>query len=208
MKDFASAKQRLEAVLSPADRRRLAQAMFRDVLKALTSVSELETIAIVTKDEHAITIATRMGAVIIDEPENRGETEAVALAADVLTRWGVQTMLVVPGDIPLITGQDVEQIIQAGRSADVVLVPSHDERGTNAVLLTPPHSLPLRFGHESFRPHLEAAWARGLRAKVLRLPRLALDIDTPADLAALARCSARTQTHAVLETMRWHARSR
>jgi len=208
VKDFASAKQRLDTVLSPADRGRLAEAMFHDVLSALTTVSDLETIAIVTKDEQAITMATRVGAFIIQEPENRGETEAVALATDVLINRGVQTMLVVPGDIPLITQADVEHIIQAGCSAEVVLVPAHDERGTNAVLLTPPHILPLRFGHDSFRPHLESARARGLGTTVLPVPTIALDIDTPTDLAELAAWSARTRTHALLEEMKWHARYR
>lgn len=208
VKDFASAKQRLDTVLSPADRCRLAEVMFHDVLSALTAVPDLEPIAIVTKDEQAITVATRIGASIIREAENRGETEAVALATDALINRGVQTMLVVPGDIPLITQADVEHIIRAGRSAEVVLVPAHDERGTNAVLLTPPHILPLRFGNDSFRPHLESARARGLRTTVLPVPTIALDIDTPADLAALAAWPARTRTHALLEEMKWPARYR
>jgi len=208
VKDFASAKQRLEAILSLADRRRLAEAMFRDVLSALTSASDLESIAIVTKDKQAIAMATEMNVFVIREPENRGETEAVTLATEVMVNRGVQTMLVVPGDIPLITEEDVKAVIQAGRSADVVLVPAHDERGTNAVLLTPPNILPLRFGNDSFRPHLGSARALGLRTTVLHLPNIALDIDTPADLAALARGPGQTQTHAVLEEMDWEAQYR
>jgi 2-phospho-L-lactate guanylyltransferase len=207
-KDFLTAKQRLDMTLSPTARRRLAEAMFRDVLRALTLASGLDLIAVVTKDEQAIVIATEMNAFVIRESENRGETEAVALATDALINRGVQTMLVVPGDIPLITKEDVETVIQAGRSADVVLVPAHDERGTNGVLLTPPHILPLRFGNDSFRPHLESAQARGLRTTVLHLPNIGLDIDTPADLAALRGWPARTRTHAVLEEIKWEAQCR
>ncbi|MBI3952263.1 MAG: 2-phospho-L-lactate guanylyltransferase [Acidobacteria bacterium] len=205
VKDFASAKQRLDLVLRPEDRRRLAEAMFRDVLGALTLAPDLDLIAIVTKDEQAISIATEIDVSVIRESENRGETEAVALATDVLTERGVQTMLVVPGDIPLITKEDVEMVIQAGRDADVVLVPAHDERGTNAVLLTPPNSLPLRFGNDSFRPHLESARTRGLRTTILHLPNVGLDVDAPADLATLANWPAQTRTHAVLKEMKWEA---
>jgi 2-phospho-L-lactate guanylyltransferase len=208
VKDFAGAKQRLDLALSPTWRRRLAEAMFRDVLGALMSASGLDLISIVTKDEQAIRTATEMGLLVIPEPENRGETEAVALATDVLIERGVQTMLVVPGDIPLITKEDVEAVIQAAPAADAVLVPAHDERGTNAVLLTPPNNLPLRFGNDSFGPHLESARALGLRTTVLHLPTVGLDIDTPADLAALAKWPARTQTHAVLKEMEWEAQCR
>lgn len=208
VKDFASAKQRLDLALLPTARRRVAEAMFQDVLGALTSASDVDLIAIVTKDEQAIRMAIEGGAFVIRESENRGETEAVAMATDVMMSRGVQTMLVVPGDIPLMTREDVEAMIQAGRSADVVLVPAHDERGTNAVLLSPPNILPLRFGYDSFHPHLESAQRRGLRTRILRLPNIALDIDTPADLAALADWPPRTRTHAVLEEMKWEAQCR
>ncbi len=203
VKDFASAKQRLDAVLSPTDRRRLAEASFRDVLGTLTSASGLGLIAVVTKDEQAMAIAAEVGVVVIPEAENRGQTEAVALATDVMIGRGVQTLLAVPGDIPLITPEDVETIIQAGRGVDVVLVPAHDERGTNAILRTPPHVMPLRFGYDSFLPHLESARARKLRTTVLHLPTVALDIDTPADLAAFMTWPARTRAHEALKEMPW-----
>jgi 2-phospho-L-lactate guanylyltransferase len=207
VKDLADAKQRLNTVLSSAERRRLAEAMLRDVLSALRSAAERASIALVTKDERAKVIAAEMNVSVIAESENRGETEAVALAVDVLMGRDVQTMLVVPGDIPLITPEDVNRIIQAGRSADVVLAPSRDERGTNAALLRPPDALPLRFGDDSFRPHLEKARALGRRTTVLHLPNVGLDIDTPADLTALAawprRGCGQSQTRAVLEEIGW-----
>ncbi|RMG52339.1 MAG: 2-phospho-L-lactate guanylyltransferase, partial [Acidobacteria bacterium] len=146
IKDFARAKQRLQAILSPDERWRLAEAMFSDVLDALLSTFDPECITVVTRDERAIAMAAERHIPVIQESENRGETEAVALAVEALIQRDVQTMLVIPGDIPLITGQDIQEIVEAGRSADVVLVPSRDGRGTNAALLTPPDALPLRFG--------------------------------------------------------------
>lgn len=208
VKDFAQAKQRLQSVLSPDERWRLAEAMFADVLDALASTFDPECITVVTRDERAIAMAADRHIPVIRESENRGETEAVALAVETLIERDVQTMLIIPGDIPLITGQDIEKIVEAGCSADVVLVPSRDGRGTNAALLTPPNALPLRFGNESFQPHLAAAEARGLRTTVLRLPRVALDIDTPADVMALASWPVRTRTQAVLEDIEWAARCR
>jgi 2-phospho-L-lactate guanylyltransferase (CobY/MobA/RfbA family) len=46
--------------------------------------------------------------------------------------------------------------------------------------------LPLRFGNDSFLPHLTAAKATGLPCVVLNLPGIALDVDRPEDLQELA----------------------
>lgn len=208
VKDFASAKQRLDAALPPAVRCRLAEVMLEDVLAALMPASGPDCVFVVTRDERATTMATEKGASIIVDLDNHGETEAVAFATDVLVQRGFRSMLVVPGDIPLIAREDVEQIIRAGRDVDVVFVPAHDERGTNAALLTPPDVLPLRFGNDSFRPHLQSALDRSLRTKVIHLSNVALDIDTPADLMALAARPPRTRTHALLKETEWKAQSK
>jgi 2-phospho-L-lactate guanylyltransferase len=81
------------------------------------------------------------------------------------------------------------------------IVPAHDERGSNAVLCSPAGAVPLRFGEDSFFPHLAAAKARAVEPEVVRLPRIALDIDTPQDLALLLGTPARTCAHALLR--RW-----
>lgn len=201
VKDFRNSKQRLGGAISVSSRSRLAEAMFRDVLNALNSVLQLEHIAIVTKERRAIQIAAEFNALVIRESENRGQTEAVAQATEVLLHRGVRTMLALPGDVPFITKEDVEAVLEAGSFADIVLVPAHDKRGTNAVLLTPPNILALKFGNDSFHPHLSSAQAASTRVKVLDLPNIGLDVDNPCDLIALAewpKRAARTQTDAVL----------
>ena len=59
--------------------------------------------------------------------------------------------------------------------------------------MSPPDAVPLRFGDDSFFPHLAAAEARGMVPTILRLPGIALDIDNPADLAHFARLGSRTR---------------
>ena len=202
VKDFCASKQRLGAALSASSRSRLAEAMMRDVLGTLTSVPQLERVAIITKDKQAKVIATEMDVFVIEENENQGETEAVTQAIRVLLGHGARTMLVVPGDVPYISRKDVEAILEASRGADIVLVPAHDGRGTNAVLLTPPNAFALRFGYDSFRPHLASALALNLRVTVLHLATIGLDIDTPSDLASLSAWpprSSSTRTDAVLD---------
>jgi 2-phospho-L-lactate guanylyltransferase len=114
---------------------------------------------------------------------------------------GASSLAVIPGDIPLLTAADVECIMQHGRQFDVVLVPSWDSRGTNAVLLRPPDAMQLRFGSWSFFPHVKQAKRKGLSYKVIRLPRGALDVDTPEDLARLLPQSSGTKSAAALEQM-------
>ncbi len=96
-------------------------------------------------------------------------------------------MLTIPGDIPLVTPADVEAMVRAATPAvPVVLAPNRDDLGTNAMRLSPPDCLPLQFGHDSFQRHLNLAAERQLAVEIRRLPRLALDIDEPEDLALFA----------------------
>jgi 2-phospho-L-lactate guanylyltransferase len=109
-------------------------------------------------------------------------------------------MLTIPGDVPLITGEEVGKIIAAhDRMPDFVIAPAHDERGSNAILCAPPDLVPLKFGDDSFLPHLEAARRAGIEPKILRLPGIGLDIDHPRDLAAFLKIPSTTHTRALLE---------
>jgi 2-phospho-L-lactate guanylyltransferase len=109
-------------------------------------------------------------------------------------------MLTIPGDIPLVTADEIDRLVFAhGPAPSFTIVPSHDDGGSNAILLSPPDAVPLRFGIDSYFPHLRAAEARGIRPTVLRLPRIALDIDNPEDLAAFALQPSTTRTRALLD---------
>ena len=65
--------------------------------------------------------------------------------------------------------------------------------GSNAILMSPPDAVPLRFGDDSFRPHLAAARAAGIEPTIVSLPGIALDIDNPADLAHFSQIGSRTR---------------
>ena len=108
-------------------------------------------------------------------------------------------MLTLPGDIPLVTAGEIASLLAAHRAAPAfTIAPSRDERGSNAVICSPPDAVPLRFGENSFLPHLRAAEACDIRPTVLRLPGIALDVDTPEDLAVFARLPSPTRARAVL----------
>ena len=189
VKDFGHAKQRLAGFLSAVECRLLAEAMAEDVLETLSQVSELSEIIVVTRDERAFELAARHGARVLAEPSNDGQSAAVERAAAALGRAGVESLLQVPGDVPGASADEIAAVLAAhGRASDgapaVTLVPSYDRRGTNCVLCSPPDALPFAFGHDSFGPHCEAARAQGIAPRIIALPGLGLDIDTPDDLRA------------------------
>jgi 2-phospho-L-lactate guanylyltransferase len=152
----------------------------------------------VTVDPAGRVIAARHGARVCVEGARDGHSAAVAAAARGLAAEGL-ALLALPADIPLMRREDVRELIAAHREAPAFsIVPARDRRGSNAVLCTPADAVPLRFGSDSFLPHLAAARARGIEPRVLHLPCLALDIDTPDDLLELRATGSGTPTHALL----------
>jgi 2-phospho-L-lactate guanylyltransferase len=99
-------------------------------------------------------------------------------------KLGATTALLVPIDVPLVTAEDFSLLAATARPG-VVVVPSADGTGTNALARTPPDVIDSCFGPGSFRAHLEQASRKGVAAEVLRLPGLMFDIDTPGDVAEL-----------------------
>jgi 2-phospho-L-lactate guanylyltransferase len=198
VKEFEHAKARLAPVLDGAARRELALAMFRDVLAAAKSCAALDGVAVVSRDQRAREIATAAGAEGMAEAGGLNEALSSA-AATKLREQGVERLVVLVADLPLADAGSIAALVT--RDADVAVVPSRDG-GTNALVLTP-GAIEFQFGPDSARQHLAAAEAAGLRAARVDLPRLALDIDQPADLDSLRAMgsSIGRHTHEALERM-------
>jgi 2-phospho-L-lactate/phosphoenolpyruvate guanylyltransferase len=196
VKEFAGAKQRLSPLLSPQQRQALAAAMVEDVLAALAD-APLAGIMVNTIDPLATELARRYGARVVTDGSRDGHTGAVTAMARILAAEG-RDMLTVPGDIPRVTPGEIAAVIAARRAApSLTIVPAHDERGSNAMLCSPPLVMPLRFGDDSFLPHLAAARALGIEPMIVKLPGIGLDIDQPPDIQALLRAEPRMTTQTV-----------
>jgi 2-phospho-L-lactate guanylyltransferase len=199
VKDLRHAKQRLAGVLSAAERHALFAAMLEDVLAALAASKRLAGILVVTRDPLARDLASSYGARVLIEAENCGHTAASTFGAATLAQEGAVGMLQLPADVPLLTAADIAAVLQAHASApSITLAPSRDRLGSNAVACSPPDLLPLRFGDDSFFPHLERARALGVEPRIVARPGLALDIDTPADLAAFLATPSTTRAYVYL----------
>ncbi len=185
IKNTDSAKQRLAAVLDQPSRTKLAQAMLHDVLAALHEWKNRPEVGIVTGDPFATNLARDFGFEVIPDLENPGETGAIEMATRICVERGIDSTLVIPGDIPLIQGWELEEILKKAPAEGSVLVPAGDGRGTNAAFRRPADLFPLRFGNDSFKPHHAAARATGKPCIVLQSPGIAVDVDSPADLRHL-----------------------
>jgi len=196
IKNLSTAKQRLASMLDQSARTELAQAMLLDVLHAVANCSAKQA-AIVTTDPHATRLAREFNFETIAD-NNVSETAAIEFATQVCESRGIESTLVIPGDIPLITAKELNQILEAAPQEGSVLVPAADSRGTNAAFRRPAGLFPLRFGNDSFKPHLEAARATQKPCVVLSLPGIALDIDNPEDLRHLLESPGDTHARGLL----------
>jgi 2-phospho-L-lactate/phosphoenolpyruvate guanylyltransferase len=198
VKNLATAKQRLARLFDQATRTQLAKAMLQDVLQVLSSWSARPAVSLVTNDPFALELARHFDFEVIPDHENRGETKAIEMATRQCEERGIDSTLVMPGDIPLIEVWELEEIMEAAPEEGSLLVPAADGRGSNAVFRRPAGLFPLRFGNDSFQPHLAAARATGKPCVILPLPRIALDIDNPADLRQLADAPGETRSQGLI----------
>jgi 2-phospho-L-lactate/phosphoenolpyruvate guanylyltransferase len=198
VKSLAYAKQRLASMLDQPARTRLAQAMLFDVLEMLDSCVSGTEVSIVTSDPFALELAQRFEIQNIPDNANRSETDAIEFATRFCEEQGIDSTLVIPADIPLIHASEIEKILQAAPAEGSVLVPASDGRGTNAAWRRPAGLFPLRFGNDSFKPHLAAARATDKPCVVLSLPGIALDIDNPSDLRQLAEAPGETRAQRLI----------
>ncbi len=190
VKELAGAKQRLSSCLSAEERRALATTMLEDVLDALSAVGQLAGILVVTVDPVATSLASHYGARVVTDAAREGHTGAVTAAARLLAREGQTGMMTMPGDIPRLSSAEIAATLAAHRPAPAfTIVPAHDDLGSNTIVCSPPDVVPLRFGDNSFYPHLDAARSHGIEPLIVRQPGIGMDIDHPNDLLAFLRMS-------------------
>ena len=212
VKNLSLAKQRLAPVLDQPARTKLAQAMLEDVLATLNEwqlgrTSKHAEVTLVTSDPFAVELAGKYRFEVIPDPENPGETGAIEMATRRCVERGIQWTLVIPADIPLIQAWELDEILKHAPEQGSVLVPANDGRGTNAAFRRPADLFPLRFGNDSFKPHLAAAQAFGKPSTVVNLPGIAVDIDSSADLEKLISLPGNTRAQQLARAVGWRSAS-
>jgi 2-phospho-L-lactate guanylyltransferase len=201
VKAFADAKSRLAPRLPAYARAELAEALCADTFHTVGRVHGLDIVIVVSSEACALDWARQRGWHTLVEERQISESASVDLASRYCAEAGVRSLLRIPTDIPLVHSSDIEEIFEEQAQSPVcVIVPSRDGTGTNALLRSPPALFPSLFGRDSFPRHMAAARAAGAIVRILRNPRIELDLDEPDDLQLL-----RDDTAADSHTGHWLA---
>lgn len=206
VKDIGLAKQRLSTIFDSSFRHALVLAMLEDTLRAVAGVTELQGIAVATADPDASEVARRFGAQVWHDAARDGLNEAINAA---VRRLGAMqaAILVLPADVPLVKSENLEDILHVHAAATVpafTIVPARDRLGSNAIVNSPAGSVAFNFGPASFHTHLMAARRAGIEPRVVEIPSIALDIDTPADVDAFLQSPGDTASGRLLNAAREH----
>ena len=192
VKRFGDAKQRLLVALDRPQRAGLVKAMLADVLAATTEVQGVERVIVVTSEGRAERIALRHGqrvntqVEVLEEPVDRGHPEAATLGIVRAKALGAECVALLPGDCPLLDADELDAALERMHPGRVSVVPDRHGTGTNALLMAPADAIGPAFGPGSCARHSDRAGRAGHEVAVEPLDSLALDVDTPDDLHALA----------------------
>jgi 2-phospho-L-lactate guanylyltransferase len=188
VKDLHNAKQRLVGILTPEERFTLAHAMLADTVHAMRGVRCADKIFVVTNYEPAMQAADENGWQILSEDRQISESVSVDDASHRIASLGFSAVLRIPLDLPLIQSRDIDELLAIEcASPAIVIVPSRDGTGTNAILRTPPTLFPSHFGSGSFGKHCAEANSAHAQIHHRRNERLEMDVDDESDLRALLR---------------------
>lgn len=203
VKEFHRSKLRLAGFLSPLERALLARAMFDDVWdilrEAVGKKQGLGQLLVVSAEPYVIARCREEGVPFLEEAEPSSHSESVRRATQWVMSRGATSLLSVPIDTPAMTVEEIRALAALARRYSVVIVPSADGSGTNALLRTPPDAIEPRFGPDSCRLHIEEAEANGLDWLVYRSPGLLADMDTPEDIEAFLLQERRGRTWKLLQ---------
>lgn len=186
VKPLQRSKSKLLEVLTREEIAALGRLLLSHTLETLGQIPEIEHTLVVSRDTEALAIAREHGARTVTERGNPDLGEALIRASLVVRSHGVSSVLVLPADLPLLTSEDISELISlSGNPPEVLLVPDRRGTGTNAILSSPPGLIEYDLRAGSFARHIEQGEAAGAEVKICHLPSLELDLDIPDDLEVL-----------------------
>ncbi len=185
MKVPSESKQRLKSALDQGERYQLAMALFEQTLSFFNQHFSQLPMLVVTPSDLVAALARQYGAKVLLEEKSEGLNQAL----DKATQWslvnGFKRQLILPADIANLKVSEIEHLLSCETGHQGVVIGVAKDKGTNALLCTPPNAIAFQFGFESSKAHQIEALSRSLNCHLLHLPLLGQDVDIPTDLAYL-----------------------
>jgi 2-phospho-L-lactate/phosphoenolpyruvate guanylyltransferase len=179
-KNLDQGKSRLATELDPRSRRSLCELFLCQTLALATSMIPPGQVKIVTDDPRAVGIGADYGASSVQDL-GIDLNSALAGARNLLLsdRSFEPDVLVLPTDLPYATPNAIATVM--ADTADIAIVPDHEEEGTNILFLRfgAFRQFPFAFGVHSFARHCAIARSAGHTIQIVRDDRLAFDVDQP-----------------------------
>lgn len=193
VKDFRLAKSRLRGVLQADECSALASNMARDVVAALAESASVHGVTLLGGAPEIEGLARELGCAYLEEYDDAGLSANLNMAARQLSAEDVDTLVVIPSDLPLLRPQDIDALLARIETGLCVCAANRDG-GTNALVISPPDAIQFHYGMHSAQRHVEAGQAAGLLSKKIDEPAFAVDIDTPDDLIWLCQQAVASHT--------------
>lgn len=186
VKPLRSGKSRLSKVLSDDERAALNQNLLLNSLTVLSSLEQIDTILVVSRDPAVLTIARDYRAKTVLENGNPELNTALKRASLVAQTYLAQEIMVIPADLPLLQKVDLEQFLDhAGKPPELLIAPDRRKDGTNCLYINPADLIQFCYGPGSFQKHIALGTKANARIEVINNESLALDLDLPEDLELL-----------------------
>ena len=180
VKTFTQAKTRL--ALSKIQKECLCKIMLEEVLRTISKSKSIDNIAIVSKDEDAMKLGKQFGALEIYD-NDQGVNTAISLADKYLSDKGYDCSVIFPQDIPIMEPSDIDNLLSFLKSSSsVIIVPSLQFNGTNALVRCPANIMETQYDRGSYSYQLKAAKTVTQNVSIAFIRRIMLDIDDDSDL--------------------------
>jgi 2-phospho-L-lactate guanylyltransferase len=197
VKSPSRAKYRLEAILSEAERSRLALTAARDVFGAVSKLQGYGRF-VVSDDPAMLEEGRRFGLEPLTDQVSQGQSAAVQQGFAAAWDRGYTAAFTIPGDVPAVTTEELDALCRYRPEIEVLLTPDREHTGTNGLRLVPPHAITLRFGEDSFNLHLAEARRANRSVEVKEVEGLRYDLDRPDDIVAFMQLNRQTATRELL----------
>lgn len=188
LRDLHTGKSRLRGEFSDVFVRKLIIVMAQRVINALAELTWFEKILIISPDREILQYSWNTQCHMLQQ-QSLGLNDAIQQVCDSMQGFDVTDLCVIHADLPMVTSAVLKNAflpeMESEAQFSAAISPDRQHRGTTCLWLRPPHALSPEFGSNSFTLHVSQARRKGIPAKIIHLPELAFDLDTPADISEM-----------------------